>query len=1135
MEKNRIAVGAVLLCAFLLLTACGGEKNPATDTTGEQGSILEPGTGTDPVTGEGETMDVNPPEAAIEHTLIAHTLRVEGGKVVLGLSATGETGVAGTWVLSDASGVIAEQTVVPGETAAEVTFDCPADRINGELTLEGTAKSGDQVLSTVTLKLKDSLPQLTPDGIRCVIAAMTDEEKANLVVGVPEPSMKYISGATYPIKRLGVPSVLMMDGTAGIRYNNSVWYPSVLNVASSWDTALATRVGEALGGDTLAHGFDIVLAPGANLLKNPLGGRNFEYASEDPLLSGLMIAPYINGIESTGAGTSVKHFAVNNQETNRSTVSANLTERALREMYLKAFDIIVQDADPMTIMSSYNKVNGIYTSANHDLLAGILRGEFGYEGMVMSDWGAHGDVVDKINASNDIYMPGTTEDMEGVLAALKAGTLTDEAVNACCYRILNMVTESAAYKKLRVSPRVDFKNHGVVATEVAADSMVLLQNTAATLPLSTGTSVAVFGNGAFKTIFGGFGAASVNPLETTSIVDGLAASEHLRVVNNTSANPFWGCKEHDVDDPSKDCEVTEAYAAEMANSADVAIVVISRNSREGTDGYIGKGAFLLNDTEKAMMTRVIAAFHGQGKKVVVLINTGNPVEVVSWRDQVDAILWIGYPGQGAGTAVARVLSGEVNPSARTTLSWPALMAATPAAEHHPGNTQDVMYYEDIYVGYRYYSTFGVATAYPFGYGLSYTSFSYSGFDITINPDGTARATVTVTNTGSVSGREVVQIFVSKPETDLEQATRELAGFHKTALLEPGASETVSIDIRREALMSYVTASSRWVISAGTYTFTVNFTPDVCLDTKTVEVDRMVVVKDVENRCEPDTTLSYIQKEGFQVPDLTNLNLADGKATFTNFRESEMYGSDKAFDGDLTTRWSGVGLTGEPHILEVDLGEVYAIGEIRLVFEALSAPFSIYYSEDGQTYTKNKTYVTDETLRSTVNLYGKKARFVRLEINNTGLFTSVYEMGVYAATEADIEAGKGEDARVNLALNKTTISSTHEGSHVKENAVDGDVATRWSALPSDEGWLTVDLGKACHVTDLELIMEAAYVPYVVEYSTDGESYSLLRNAAVDELLVQLDDLDVEARYIRVRREGSHWFSICELAVYGEEIA
>lgn len=1145
--KKFLQIASLLLALLLLATGCTGPSIPA-DTTAPADGETNPttdGTIESPAQDSDESVTEPEPEPEVRFAaeLLPLTLTAADGQVTLTLAATvteyGQpvadegAGIRTAFVLSDGTGTITETAVAMAKGDYTVTLDCPADRIDRKLTLTGVCTDPEGgVLDEITLSLRDGLPQLTPDGVLCVVAAMTDEEKAHMVAGVLNPVKAGASGGTYAIDRLGVPSITVNDGPAGVRYGTAVWYPSVHNLTASWDPDLIAQVGESIGEDSLALGIDIVLGPGMNIQKNVLCGRNFEYCSEDPILTGVMSSAYVRGMQSTGAGACIKHFATNNQETARGSTSSNVTERALREIYLKAFGMVISDADPLTVMSSYNCLNGLHTSVNRDLLTGILREEFGFEGFVMSDWGAAGSMTDKVNAGNDINMPGNETDPEDVLAACRAGLMDSLALNTACRNILSVVAKSPTFAGLAMNTRVDTKNHNKLAAEAAAHTIVLLENENATLPLSKGTTVAVFGNGAFKTVFGGAGSGGVSTNLSVSIMDGLRRSDGLTVYD-PQGNPFRGCDYHDAMDPSKDIPVTEAYARETAEGADVAIIVISRGSTEGEDRSVLKGDFLLNDTEADMIERVSEAFHAKGKRVIAVLNMGSPMEVASWRDQVDALLYLGYAGQGSGTALASVLTGEVNPSAKTAMSWPVDYDSTPAANYFPGSAVDVTYYEDIYVGYRYYSTFGVETAYPFGYGLSYTAFAYSDFAVKEKGDGTLTATVTVKNTGSVAGREIVQLYITKPETLQEQAKLELCGFGKTRLLAPDESETLTITIRAEALMTYDTANSRWILDQGDYVLSVGASVEDIKATASVSRGAVEVVRDVENRCVPDTTFDYIRKDTYKVPDPAERreNLALNKPTYTNYSESDKLTPDRAVDGSATTRWSGIGLTEGNHIWQVDLGQVYAIGEVEILWESIHAPFTVLLSEDGKTFTPHKVYVDDGSMVTRINLLGAKTRFLRLEIPRGG-YVSIYEFRAYEATDKDIAAGKEEAARVNVAKGKTVTATTQEGAYVKENAVDGDMTTRWGSLPTGQAWIQVDLGEVCSISGIELYLEAAWVPYRVEYSADGEHYETLRTCGKDELMVLLEGLEVQARYVRLSREGENWFSVYEIAVYGE---
>lgn len=1120
-------------------TVAESETETDVDTEEVTEEITETETETEPETDEPCLPET--PELGSQIELVAHTLTATDEQVILSFStAIHEDKASGSvlFTLSDKDGLISTRTVNTSTELTEVAMDCPSERIGGELTLTAvvTDSADDKtVLDEITLKMKDGLPQLTADGIYCVIAVMTEEEKAHLVTGSQTTSPANASGGTYAIPRLGVPAITLMDGTAGVRYGQSVWYPAIMNLASSWDAELVASVGASTGRDALGKGFDIILSPGLNIQKNPLCGRHFEYFSEDSVLTGLLGAAFTNGMQSTGVGVALKHFAANNQESARGSVSANLTERALREIYLKGFGMAIRRSSPYSIMSSYNCINGIHTSVNTDLLDGILREEFGFDGMVMSDWDAAGNVVDKVNATNDINMPGRTTDPDDILKGLASGSLSMEALDKACLHILNTVVRSPRFTGIEMGGGVSYTQSRKVSEAAAADSMVLLKNEQASLPLADGTTVAVYGNGSVQTVYGGFGAASVTPAKTVSIMDGIRRSSHLSVYNH-GKNPFLGCKAHSAQDASADVPVTIEQATSDAAGADVAVIVISRDSREGWDRTNTEGDFRLNATERDMVTRVSEAFHAQGKKVILLLNTGSPIEVVSWQDQVDAILWVGYAGEQTGSAVADILAGEVNPSGKLACTWPTDYNTVPDRETFPGTASDVYYYDDIYVGYRYYDTFGVNTAYSFGHGLSYTSFDYSDFTVEKNPDGSVKVSVTVTNVGKVEGREVVQLYVSKPEATQEQASHELCGFAKTALLAPGASERVSVTISTEALETYDTENSRWLLDAGTYTLAAAASlADIRL-TATVTYSETLILLDTENRCTPDETFDTITKDTYKVPSAQDhVNLALGKEAWSNYCEAKdaagiTYEASRAVDGDLVTRWSGFGLSSGNHLWQVDLGEVYAIGEVSIRWQSLAVPFTVLISQDGESFTEVDLYAADSDLRSTLNLHGKEARYIRLSISRGG-FVSIFEFEAYAATEEDIAAGAESDKKVNIAQGKPTTSTAHEGDYAPSNAVDGSTSTRWSSLPGGEAWWQVDLEDVHHIAGLRVSMESSWQPYRIEYSADGEQYTTLCSCEKDQLFVTLEDLNIDARYIRVVREGETWFSIYEVIVYG----
>ena len=1121
---------ALLLAGLLLMGACtphdGAGSMTDLDTSAqitevESTAAIE--TTLDATTEESEPQPEPPPALS----LAAKTLTTDGETVVLDLSCLfrDET-FAGELIfrLSDSDGQIAEKRMSASETEQRVTLTCPKDRINGTLTVVAEAISSEgEVVDSLHLTMQKGIVQLSEDAVSCVVAAMTLEEKTKLTSGGSTSSKPGAVGATLALRKYGIPSIGFNDGPAGVRSDMdtpSVWYPSVTNISSSWDPDLIYRVGEAIGLDGRAFGTDILLAPGMNIQKNIFGGRNFEYSSEDPLLTGYLMSAYVDGLQSTGIGAEIKHFAVNNQETSRVIYSANVTERALREIYLKGFGIVVRDSSPWAVMSSYNRINRNHNATERELLVNILRNEFGFTGMVTSDWGGvTGSIDHKINAMNDLNMPGNADDPAILVNAVNSGTVSMEALDACCINILSVVAKTRTAKGEK-KEGVDYVAHAELARQAAANSFVLLKNEN-TLPLKSGASIALFGNGSTQTVYGGGGSGVVHSKINISIFDGIKASTSLKLYDE-SGSPFRSCQPHDVNDPSKDVAVTESYAKQCAGEADTAVIVLSRQAIEGVDSSNRLGDYRLNQTELDMITRVSEAFHAQGKQVTVLINTGNPIETASWQSMVDAILYVGYAGEQTGHAVADVLSGKVNPSGKLTSTWPLTFESTPAYDYFPGGLHDVTYYEDIYVGYRYYETFGVNVAYPFGYGLSYTSFTYSDPVFKYNKDGSITISVTVTNTGKTAGREIVQCYVSKPETTLEQAKLELGGFAKTGLLAPNQSETVSVTITEDALKSYDEGDSAWILDSGAYTISIGASVKDIKFTDTFTVSEKQIILDVDNQCVPEVEFDYITKKTYTVPiPETRKNLAEGASVNASKGDGRL-----AVDGDTCSLWNPAqdGAT-----ITLDLGSTREIGEMTINWYAIHTAYMVQVSTNGATYTDYKCYVDNGTGYNIINLHGTEARYIRIKIiraDNQG----IYEWRVYEAIEADknsTDPFSGE----NLALRKPATANNVEGGNAPAYAVDGNYDTRWSSQQSGDATLTVDLKSVHTIKAIELVLESAWVPYRIEYSTDGETYHTLFEGKKDELMVILTDLNIEARYLRAKRDGENWFSIYEFKIFG----
>src|SRR6185312_10172378 len=704
-----------------------------------------------------------------------------------------------------------------------------------------------------------------------LVEKMTLEEKAQLVVGVgmripgmnaaaakSKAKVPGAAGQTFAIPRLGIPSIVLSDGPAGVRiepfrngdssrsYYATAW-PVATLLASTWDTALVKKMGVAFGSEIKDYGIDIILAPAMNIHRNPLGGRNFEYYSEDPVLSGNVAAAMVNGVESNGVGTSIKHFVANNQETNRNTVNTIVSERALREIYLKGFEIAVKKAQPWTVMSSYNKLNGTYTSEDYDLLTTILRKEWGFKGMVMTDWFGGKDAVAQMKAGNDLLMPGRPEQTKAIEEAVKNGTLDVAILNRNCERILETIFKSPAYKNLKYSDKPDLKKDAEISRNVAEDGMVLLKNDNDALPFNKNVhNIALFGINGYQLIAGGTGSGDVNKAYTVSLEQGLNSAGYK--TNPDLKNDYQNYLQTEKakrpkksfmqefmhpTPPIGEYVVDNNVINKQADDADIAVVEIGRNAGEGKDRKL-EDDFNLSDTERALIENVSTAFHAKNKKVVVVLNIGGVIEMASWRDNPDAILLAWQPGQEGGNAITNLLNGKVNPSGKLATTFPMKYDDEPSAKTFPGKEfpeqatsglfgqksvpAEVIYDEGIYVGYRYFNTFNVKPAYDFGYGLSYTQFTYSNLKLSSKDfNGRIIATVDVKNSGSVAGKDVVQLYLAAPSKELKKPSEELKGFAKTNLLKPGQTVTLKFTIDPKDLASFDTKSASWIAEAGTYT------------------------------------------------------------------------------------------------------------------------------------------------------------------------------------------------------------------------------------------------------------------------------------------------------------------------------
>lgn len=655
----------------------------------------------------------------------------------------------------------------------------------------------------------------TDDGVQRGIAGIPAERKASLLSGQN-------FWETEPIEELGLPAVTLADGTYGLRHQSgshdhlavydsdpATCFPPGVAIGSSWDPKVAARLGSAIGKEALAQGVHIVLGPGINIKRSPLCGRNFEYYSEDPFLTGALGVAFTRGLQKEGPGVSVKHFAANNQETNRQTISADVDERTLREIYLPAFERVVTEAHPATVMASYNKINGVFAAANPWLLTGLLRDEWGFEGVVVSDWNAVTDRVESLRAGLDLEMPGGSAGHDDdVRAALRSGELQESELDASVARLAGLV------KYVPTAPTdVNYAAHHEVARELAADCAVLLKNDSQTLPLRHGVRLAVLGKFAEKLRYQGGGSAHVNATQVDQPLDAIKmlAADRGASVAYSRGFVIDGADETDLLDEAR----------ETARDCDVAVIFAGLDERAETEGIDREDLDLPGN--QVELIRAVAAI---APRTVVVLSNGGVVSLEGWHDDVEAILEAFLLGQGGGHAIAEILFGLANPSGHLAESIPRRLNDHPSSLNFPGERGHVRYGEGVMVGYRYFTTFDAPVRYPFGHGLTYTTFTSSAPHVAVSANDEVTVSLEVTNTGDIAGKHVVQVYVATEAGPVRRPVRELRGFAKV-YLEPGETTAVSIDLPRRAFAYWDIQYGRWVVSPGDYRI------QVCQDAATV--------------------------------------------------------------------------------------------------------------------------------------------------------------------------------------------------------------------------------------------------------------------------------------------------------------
>ena len=709
-----------------------------------------------------------------------------------------------------------------------------------------------------------------------LLSKLTLEEKIHLLkgsgiksaLGMSSDGIPGAVGTIVPTPRLGLPEIYLSDGPAGLRIASKrknqdrtyycTAFPIGTLLASTWDKDLVESVGNSMGNEALNYGIDVILGPGVNIHRHPLCGRNFEYYSEDPFLSGNIGAAMVNGIESNGVGTSPKHFVVNNQETSRNWNDAIVSERALREIYLKGYEIIVKESQPWTIMTSYNKINGTYAPENKRLVTDILKNEWGFEGVVMTDWYGGQSATAIINAGNDLIEPGTKNDWNELKDSAADGSLPISNIDASVKRILKLILKSKKMENYNFKNNPDLEKHALITRKSAAEGMVLLKNSENTLPMKKINNIALIGSSSYEFIAGGTGSGDVEEAYSIALDDALIDNGFK--INDIALNEYLKQNSENIKNKEDTAEIPGAigvamsmmnpytpikmqYSTKLLNkiseASDLAIITIGRNSGESSDRVL-ENDFLLSGKEEQMIKKTCDVFHSKGKKVVVILNIGGVIETSSWKDQPDAILLAWQGGQEGGNSVVDILTGKVNPSGKLPMTFPIDVNDHKSSLNFPmdgeklkftdmifgvdydkpeneriKNKDYTIYEEGIYVGYRHFDKNNIKVSYPFGYGLSYTNFEYSDLKV-IRQDQEINLSLKVKNIGKAMGKEVVQVYISKTNSEIDRPLKELKGFSKTGLLNTDESANLNIVIPVSDFSYWNEEINNWSIENGEY-------------------------------------------------------------------------------------------------------------------------------------------------------------------------------------------------------------------------------------------------------------------------------------------------------------------------------